>query len=55
MVDANVPYLMRYKLFQEAVKTATKLDGLVVIELNKVKKTRYEHFGYSIPKFVKYL
>ena len=55
MVDANVPYHMKYKIIQEAIKTATKLDGLVIATINGKSQTRYEHFGYKIPKFASYL
>jgi len=37
------------------MKTATKLDGLVVTTINGKSQTRYEHFGYKIPKFASYL
>jgi len=53
MIEANVPYLTRYKIVQEALLTATKLDGLVV-DKNE-NKTRYEVFGLGIPKFAKHL
>ena len=46
---------MKYKLIQEAIKIATKLDGLVVMTINNVTQTRYEHFGIDLPKFAKYL
>ena len=39
MNKANVPRASRYKLFGEVGKTATKLDGLVMVEINGVKKT----------------
>jgi len=53
--DAHVPYLKKYKIIQEAILTATKLDGLVVSTINDKTQTRYEYFGYPIPKFAKYL
>ena len=55
MIDANVPYLTRYKIVHEAISTATKLDGLVIVSINGKKATRYEHFGLPIPKFVEFL
>ena len=55
MIDeANLPYEMRHKLFQEDVMTVTKLDGLVIVIINKDDKTRCENFGNSVPKFVKH-
>ena len=53
--DAHIPYLKKYKIIQEAILTATKLDGLVVSTINNKTQTRYEYFGYPIPKFAKYL
>jgi hypothetical protein len=35
--------------------TMTKLDWLKLITINKVKKTRIEHYGLSLPKFTQYL
>ena len=55
MVDSNISYLQKYKIMQEAVKTVTKLDGLVVTTINGKAQTRYEHFGYKMPKFTNYL
>ena len=39
MNKGNIPRASCYKLFGEVVKTATKLDGLVMVEINGVKKT----------------
>jgi hypothetical protein len=48
---ANVPIDIRYKLEREAMTTATLLDGLTVIEINGVKKSRVEHWsGGKLPK-----
>ena len=55
MSHANLPGAMRNKLCKEAFNTATKLDNLIAIEINGKVKTRYEHFGNSIPKFAKKL
>ncbi len=35
--------------------TATALDNLIPVTLKGETKTRYEHAGYGIPKFVKHL
>ena len=55
MVHANFPKLIRYLVYNEVFKTATLLDGLVVIELNGQKKTRFEHFFGKNPRFINYL
>ena len=44
MNHANVPLLWRFKLFVEAFKTVTMLDGLHVFELDGDKATQYEHW-----------
>ena len=49
----NVPRASRYKLFGKAVKTASKLDGLVMMEINRVKKTQVEHYANILPRWVK--
>ena len=33
----------------------TALDNLISVTFNGVTKTQYEHAGFEIPKFVKYL
>ena len=50
-----VPRDMRYTLWPECVITATKLDWLMIDELNGVKKTRVEHYQDLIPNFVQHL
>ena len=55
LAAARVPYDRRYQIAGEAIITATKLDGLVVIKVNGTVKTRYEHFGYQLPRFVKHM
>eukprot|EP00957_Ditylum_brightwellii_P038688 2924344-Ditylum_brightwellii.AAC.2 len=52
---ANYPMAIKYKMFPEAFMTATLLDGLVVVKVDGVKKTCYEHFHGIVPKFAKYL
>ena len=51
MIAANVPYAMRFKLYREAYRCATLLDGLVVKEVDGEVKTRMEHWGMSLPKW----
>ena len=45
LIDSNVPYLLRYKIIQEAIITAKKLDGFVIESNKAASKTRYELFG----------
>jgi hypothetical protein len=52
---AQVPKDERYKLWGETVVTATALDNLVSVTWKGQTKTRYEHTGHDIPKFVKHL
>jgi hypothetical protein len=35
--------------------TVTSHDNLIPVTWNGTTKTRYEHAGFEIPKFVKYL
>ena len=51
MIAANVAYALRFRLFREAYMCATLLDGLVVVEINGVTKTRLEHWGAALPKW----
>ena len=55
MIKANLPKNVRYLLYKEACKTATMLDGLVVVEIDGIKKTRYEYFFGKNPKFAGHL
>ena len=55
MHRANVPLADRYKLFKEAFKTATLLDGLVVITIDGKEATRYEHWCGKNPDFTAHL
>ena len=55
MIAANISYAMRFKLYREAYECATMLDGLVVIDLEGVSKTRLEHWGVDLPKWTKAL
>jgi hypothetical protein len=46
MNQANVPLIIRYKVFKEAFKTVTQLDGLMAVTLQGKVATRYTHcFG----------
>ena len=55
MSAANIPDEMRYLFFPYAAETATKLDGLMVIEWKGKVATKYEHWCGQNPKFAKYL
>jgi hypothetical protein len=53
---AQVPKDERNKLWGEkTVMTATVLGNLIPVTRKEETKTRYEHVGYDIPKFVKHL
>jgi hypothetical protein len=55
MVSANIPVEVRYKLWKEAIQTATDLDGLILRTVEGITKTRYEHAYGSNPKFAAHL
>jgi hypothetical protein len=56
MHAAEAPMNMRLQIFPEVIMTMTsKLDWLKLITINKVKKTRIEHYGLPLPNFTKYL
>ena len=52
LIAANIPFCRRYLFASRALLTATKLNGLTVVEWKGVKKTRYEHWGEKVPDFV---
>ena len=54
MHHANLPMMDRYHLAHEAFQCATQLDGLTVVEVEGVAKTRYEHFVGQNPMFAKH-
>ena len=55
MNQANIPLSVRYKVFKEAFKTATLLDGLQTTSIDEKIATRYMHFFGSNPNFAKHL
>ena len=55
MAAADVPIVERYKLFQEAANTATKLDWLNIVTIKNVQRTRIEHYGQDIPTWAEVL
>ena len=48
----NVPRASCYKLFGKAVKTATKLDSLVIVDINGVNKTQIKHYANILPRLI---
>jgi hypothetical protein len=52
---AQVPKDERHKLWGETVMTVIALDNLIPVTWKEETKTRYEHAGYNILKFVKHL
>jgi len=55
MNAVQIPKSKHFKLWSEAVTPVTALDNLIPVIWNGITKTRYEHAGLEIPKFVKYL
>jgi hypothetical protein len=56
MADANVPLELRYRLYTKVIRTAAKLDSLVVINRQGMETTRYEIFYQGIkPKWAAHL
>jgi hypothetical protein len=55
MAAASVPVTIRRLIWNDACGTATLLDSLMVVEVNGVKMTRYEHWFGKAPTFIKYL
>jgi hypothetical protein len=55
MHAVEVPRSRRFEFFPEVIMTMTKLDWLQLITVNKVKKTRIEHYGLPLPNFTRYL
>ena len=53
--NANVLAAKRHLLIPKVIKTATLLDGLTLITIDGVTKTRYEHLFGEIPSFAKHL
>ena len=52
MYRGNMPAPIRYQVLPKVFETAILMGWLVVIEMDGVKKTRYEHFLGRLPKFV---
>jgi hypothetical protein len=55
MNAVQIPKSKHFKLWNEAAMTVTALDNLIPVTWKGETKTRYEHAGHKIPKFLKYL
>jgi len=52
LVHAKVPMKYHFHFYREAFKTATELDGLVMVNVNSKKATQYQHmFGGNLRLF----
>jgi hypothetical protein len=45
MADANLPLNFRYRLYPEVIRTAAKLDSLLVINIRGIEKTTFQFFN----------
>jgi hypothetical protein len=54
MSRANIPYKIRFRIWSEAFKTATLLDGLIPIEIDGELATKYKHWCGKDPEFAKH-
>jgi hypothetical protein len=52
---ANVPSKWKHKVYKAAALHVTDMDGLMLVTIDGVTKTRYEHFYGSFPKFARLL
>jgi hypothetical protein len=55
MADANVPPDILYCVYSKAFETATRLDGLIPVEIDGKTATKYEHWCGKNPEFAKHL
>ena len=55
MYRSNVPYNMKLLVIGKAIETATKLDGLILVDDRGKQVTRYEKFGMEKPDWAKSL
>ncbi len=44
---AQIPEVMRFKLWSKTVMTATSLNNLVVETVDGITRTRWEHAGFK--------
>jgi hypothetical protein len=50
MIVGHIPDTERFKLWPEAVKTATHLNNLIPVTIKGVTQTCWEHADYKVPK-----
>jgi hypothetical protein len=55
MNTVQLPDKLRFKLWAETVMTATYLNNLVIVTLNREKKTQWEHARFKLPLWIKNL
>ena len=48
---SNVQMEEKYMVFEEAIITATRLDGLTVVVISSKTATRYDHYMGKVPGF----
>jgi hypothetical protein len=53
--EASVPRAICYTLIGKVSKTATKLDSLVIVDIDGVKRTQVNHYANVIPSWVKHM
>jgi hypothetical protein len=55
MSAAAIPKELHQIFWREAFQTSTYLDGLVLVEIDGVLKTQFEHWEYTLPRLLQYL
>jgi len=55
LIRANIPWKYRFHLYREAFKTATDLDGLVIVSVNGKRAMCYQHMFGQNPYWAKHL
>ncbi len=55
LIASQIPNTERFKLWPEAVVTATNLNNLMPVTIGDVTKTCWEHAGYKNPAWTKNL
>ena len=55
MSAAKIPKNMRQMFWREAFQTSTLMDGLMVVKINNICQTRFEHWEGQLPRFFNYL
>jgi hypothetical protein len=51
MIAGQIPNTEWFKLWPEAIKTATHLNNLMPVTIGDVTQTHWEHAGYKVPKW----